>query len=101
MSIIGTWDASLRSPIGTIRAVFVFRSEDGVLVGSARNADETIELRDLVQHEAGRVTWSQSVRRPLRLDLAFDVTVDGDTWEGVSRAGRLPRTPVSATRQAP
>jgi hypothetical protein len=37
-----------------------------------------------------RLTWRQAVTKPLRLNLAFDVTVEGDTLSGVSKAGRLP-----------
>jgi hypothetical protein len=45
-----------------------------------------------------RVTWRQSVTRPLRLNLEFDVVVDGDGLSGESRAGRLPRTRVTGER---
>jgi len=36
----------------------------------------------------------------MRLNLDFDVAVDGETLTGHSRAGRLPRTTVTGTRRA-
>ena len=42
--------------------------------------------------------WRQSVTRPIRLDLDFDVTARGDQLTGHSRAGRLPRTQVTGHR---
>ncbi|MGW7492395.1 hypothetical protein [Streptomyces sp. NPDC054786] len=37
-------------------------------------------------------SWST---KPLRLNLSFAVTVDGDTLSGTSRAGRLPASKVT------
>ena len=33
--IVGTWDVSLKTPIGTLSAVYVFTDDDGVLAGTA------------------------------------------------------------------
>jgi hypothetical protein len=44
------------------------------------------------------LTWSQAITKPLRLNLDFDVTIDGDTLSGTSKAGRLPRSKVVGTR---
>jgi hypothetical protein len=44
-----------------------------------------------------RVTW-QRIIRPMRLNLAYDVTITGETLAGHSRAGRLPRTAGTGER---
>jgi hypothetical protein len=96
--ILGTWDVSLKTPIGTLRAVYVFTDTDGVLAGTASTKSETVPLAAVVL-DGPRVTWQQSVTRPMRLNLDFDVAVDGETLVGHSRAGRLPRTTVTGTRR--
>lgn len=96
--VLGTWDVSLKTPIGTLSAVYVFTESDGVLAGTASTAAETVPLADLAC-DGARVTWRQSVTRPIRLHLDFDVVVDGETFGGHSRAGRLPRTTVTGTRR--
>jgi len=39
------------------------------------------------------------VTKPMRLNLDFDVAVDGDRLVGHSRAGRSPRSAVNGTRR--
>jgi hypothetical protein len=57
-----------------------------------------VPLRDIVV--AGqRVTWRQSVTKPMRLNLEFEVVVDGDHLSGHSKAGRLPRSAVTGVRR--
>jgi len=96
--ILGTWDVRLKTPIGTLNAVYVFTDTDSVLTGTASTTAETVPLA-AIACDGRRVTWRQSVTRPIRLDLDFDVTVDGRTFTGHSRAGRLPRTTVTGTRR--
>jgi hypothetical protein len=99
MSVEGTWDLSIATPIGTLAAVVELRDEQGALTGVARGAGEEVPLRDLRRADGGRVTWKQAVTRPMRLNLTFVVTVDGDTLTGTSRAGRLPASRVTGTRR--
>ena len=99
MSVEGTWDLSVSTPVGGIAAVAEFRrGEDGLLVGAAHGAGEEVRLRDVVLH-GDRLAWKQAVTKPLRLNLAFDVTVDGDSLAGTARAGRLPASKVTGARR--
>ncbi|HYZ53102.1 MAG TPA: hypothetical protein VE733_06270 [Streptosporangiaceae bacterium] len=73
---------------------------DGI-AGTARGRGEDVPLRDITStpHPPGeRVTWTQSITKPLRLNLAFDVLVTGDALTGISRAGRLPASKVTGQR---
>ncbi|RRR76137.1 hypothetical protein [Streptomyces sp. RP5T] len=99
MSVEGTWDLSISTPIGRIKAIVEFRREDGVLVGTAHGEGEEVPLNDLAL-DGDRLTWKQAVTKPMRLNLAFAVTVHGDTLEGTSKAGRLPASKVTGERRA-
>ncbi|MYW67030.1 hypothetical protein GTY65_23590 [Streptomyces sp. SID8379] len=99
MSVAGIWDLAVATPIGTIKAVVQLREEGGRFSGVARGTGEEVPLRD-VALDGDRLTWRQAVTRPLRLNLAFAVTVDGDTLAGTSRAGRLPASKVTGVRRA-
>jgi hypothetical protein len=96
--ILGTWDVSLKTPIGTLNATYVFNDTGGVLAGTASTKSETVPLAAIVC-DGPRVTWQQSVTRPIRLHLDFDVIVNDETLTGHSRAGRLPRTTVTGIRR--
>lgn len=99
MSVEGTWNLSVSTPIGKIKAVVELRDQDGILTGVAHGAGEEVPLDDLTL-DGDRLTWKQAVTKPLRLNLTFDVTVDGDTLQGTSKAGRLPSSKVTGERQA-
>ncbi|MEU6037727.1 hypothetical protein ABZ801_20185 [Actinomadura sp. NPDC047616] len=98
-SVEGTWDLIVSTPIGKIEAVAELRNQDGVLTGFAHGAAETVPLTDIVL-DGDRLTWKQAITKPLRLNLAFTVAVDGDTMTGTSRAGRLPGSKVTGHRRA-
>ena len=97
MDLTGVWDVTVRTPIGSLAVVYTFTKHDDI-TGTATARDETVPLRDIVV--AGqRVAWRQSVTKPMRLNLEFDVMVDGDRLTGHSKAGRLPRSVVTGVRR--
>ena len=98
VSITGTWDVTIKTPVGSLAVVYDFSERDGTLAGSATGKDEAVPLRDIVV-DGQRITWRQSVTKPMRLNLDFDVTVSGDRLTGHSRAGRLPRSAVTGERR--
>ncbi|AYF76394.1 hypothetical protein D7D52_24110 [Nocardia yunnanensis] len=94
----GTWNLSISTPLGKIKAIVEIHTREGALTGVARAAGEEVPLTDITL-EGDRLTWRQSVTKPIRLNLAFDVTVDGDTLVGTSRSGRLPASKVTGERR--
>lgn len=98
MSVEGTWDLTILTPIGRIKAVVELRRDNGRLTGSADGAGEQVPLHDVVL-DGDQVTWRQMITKPMRLNLAFAVTIDGDTLAGTSKAGRLPSSKVVGQRR--
>ncbi|MGW5107556.1 hypothetical protein [Nocardia sp. NPDC004123] len=96
--IEGVWDLTIITPIGRMRPVVELRTEGGLLVGTVHGAGENLPLQDIALN-GDRLTWKQSITRPMRLDLTFAVTVDGDTLTGTSKAGRLPSSKVTGRRR--
>jgi hypothetical protein len=97
MELIGEWDVTIKTPIGSLAVVYTFTDEGGV-TGTATGKGEAVALYDIVV-DGQRVTWRQSVTKPMRLNLDFDVIVDGDRFTGHSKAGRLPRSGVTGVRR--
>ncbi|GLV53182.1 hypothetical protein KDH_00370 [Dictyobacter sp. S3.2.2.5] len=97
MSLTGTWNITISTPIGTQSAVLEFTDHGGVLEGIAKGNTETIPLTELVR-DGNRLIWKQSITKPMRLNLTFDVIIDGDTLTGTSKAGMLPSSKVTGTR---
>jgi hypothetical protein len=96
----GSWNVTIDTPIGQISVVFDITDQDGTIHGIARSDDETAEFVDAVA-EGDRLTWTQMVTIPMKLTLKFDVTVDGDTMTGTSKAGPMfPASKVNGTRSS-
>ena len=98
MGVTGDWDITIKTPIGSLAVAYTFTDRDGTITGSATGKGETVALRDVVV-DGQRVTWRQSVTKPMRLNLEFDVVIDGDRLSGHSKAGRLPRSAVTGARR--
>lgn len=98
MGIVGDWDVNIKTPIGSLAVVYTFTPTDHGVVGSATPRSEVVPLQN-IWIEDERVTWHQSVTKPIRLNLDLDVTVSGDTLTGHSKAGRLPRSAVTGSRR--
>jgi hypothetical protein len=98
MTIVGDWDVTIKTPIGSLAVMYTFTERDGTLAGTAGGKDEAVPLHGIVV-DGQRVTWRQAVTKPMRLNLDFDVVVDGDRLTGHSRAGRLPRSAVRGERR--
>ncbi|MFL1426492.1 MULTISPECIES: hypothetical protein [unclassified Nocardiopsis] len=96
-TVEGVWELSITTPIGRLTPTVEFTRTAGVLTGTARDGHGEVELREPAV-DGDRLTWHQSVTRPMRLNLFFDLTLDGDTMHGTSRAGRLPASKVTARR---
>jgi hypothetical protein len=94
----GSWNVTIATPIGDIKAVFDITDDDGVIGGMARSDEETVDFLDPVA-EGDRLTWTQKVTTPMQLTLKFDVTVDGDTMTGTSNpGGMMPASKVNGSR---
>ena len=98
MTILGTWDVTIKTPIGSLPVEYVFTAEEDGTSGVATLRGDTVPVEDVVI-DGPRVTWRQSITRPMRLHLEFDVAVDGDRLTGHSKAGRLPKSAVSGVRR--
>lgn len=99
MSVEGFWKVAVATPFGVRRTELELFSKDGVLQGISRGEKETLTLNDL-QLEGNRLSWYQSIKKPMRMDLAFDVTIDGDEMTGTAKGGPMPAAKVSGHREA-
>ncbi|MFI6467167.1 hypothetical protein [Streptomyces sp. NPDC050528] len=98
MPIEGVWDLTIATPVGRIKPVLELSRDGAEFTGVAHGAGEEVPLRDIVV-DGDRITWRQAVTKPLRLNLTFAVTVEGDTLTGTSKAGRLPASKVTGRRR--
>jgi len=97
MSVTGTWKIRISTPIGIQLVALELTENNGVIEGTAKSSAESTPLIDPVL-DGKRLTWKQSITKPMRLNLTFDVIIDGDTLTGTSQAGMLPASTVTGMR---
>jgi hypothetical protein len=97
MSVAGTWNLSIATPMGTQSAVLTLTDTDGVVTGTAGNEQGSMDLPGL-EADGNRVQWTQEVTQPMKLTVKFDLTLNGDSGEGSAKAGMFPGMKVTATR---
>ncbi|MFJ8542400.1 hypothetical protein ACIRFH_10365 [Streptomyces sp. NPDC093586] len=98
MPVEGTWNLSVSTSIGKIKAVVELREQDGVLTGVAHGAGEEATPADITL-VGDRLTWKQATTEPMRLNMTFDMTGNADTLRGASKAGRLSSSKVTGERR--
>ncbi|MFJ3965674.1 hypothetical protein [Streptomyces sp. NPDC090036] len=98
MSVEGTWNLVIATPIGRQQAVLRLFMQDGALHDVATGEAEEVPLTGLECH-GDRLTWRQSITKPMRLHLAFDVTVTQDAlaWRPPTASPRWPRPSAPST----
>jgi hypothetical protein len=98
MTFDGSWDLSVKTPMGAQTSVLKVQSEDKLLSGELSGNGETVSIHDgTVDGDA--VAWKATVTKPFGMTISFTATLDGDTLSGEAQAGVFPPSPLSGARQ--
>lgn len=102
--VLGTWVLTIATPIGKMAVLVNLSDQDGQLTGTAQDRNAVVPLHDITtapdtQATSTHITWRQSITKPMRLKLQFDVIAIGETMTGFAKAGRLPRSEVHGERR--
>ena len=82
MSVTGTWNLTLNSPLGDQAATLNLQEVGGVLQGTLTGKGESGPVQRLTV-EGAAVSFAADADTPVgRLNLAFSGTVDGDKISG-------------------
>jgi len=93
----GEWDTTIATPVGKIAINLDIKTVDGVIQGKAIQGHEESAFIDPVL-SGHTLCWSQRITKPMRLNLNFEVTVEGDHMTGLVKAGILPSSKLSGKR---
>ncbi|MEK4057561.1 DJ-1/PfpI family protein [Paenibacillus sp. FSL F4-0087] len=93
----GNWDTTIATPVGKLEVKLYIKTISGVIQGTATQGNETIPFMNPVLCD-NKLTWSLSITKPMRLNLKFEVAVDGDKMNGIAKAGLLPASKLTGKR---
>lgn len=99
MSFDGRWTITIATPMGKQIADLVI-VDDGVNVsGTATQGAETVPFVD-ARRDGDRLCWTQSITKPMKLSIRFDLVREGDLLSGKAKPGILPSVKVEGHRAA-
>lgn len=99
MSVAGTWDIRIKTPIGDQKAqVTVVPDHMGGFTGQVSGDPGALDITGKIQGE--RLTWKMKTKKPMPLDLDCHADVSGDTMTGGVKAGFFGTMGLTGTRTA-
>ena len=98
MSIDGTWEITIDTPMGKQATTLELATDGSTLTGTAASADETAEIYD-GSVDGDSATWKTDITSPIALKVTFTAQVDGDSISGKAAAGAFPPAPFAGSRK--
>ncbi|WP_139999776.1 DJ-1/PfpI family protein [Paenibacillus paridis] len=93
----GNWDTTIATPVGKLEVKLSISTREGIIKGTAIQGDEAVDWINPVL-ENNKLAWSLRITKPMRLNLKFEVTVEGDHMSGIAKAGILPASKLVGNR---
>jgi len=93
----GIWDTTIATPVGRLQIKLSIHTHGGLIQGTATQGDETVEFINPRIHNH-KLVWSLRITKPMRLNLKFEVSTDGERIDGVAKAGILPASRLNGHR---
>ena len=97
MSVDGTWNLVVKSPMGDQPSTLTLKADGGTLTGTASAQGNTSEIAN-GKVDGDNVSWSNSITTPFPMTLEFSGTVVGDTLNGSVKAGSFGSFPFTGAR---
>lgn len=93
----GDWATEITTPVGKLDVALSISTDKEMIRGKAIQGEETVELVNPVIQD-NKLTWSLPITKPMRLNLKFEVSVDGNKMVGTAKAGVLPASKLTGKR---
>lgn len=98
MSIDGTWEITIDTPMGKQVSTLELSSAGSTLTGTAASADESVDIYD-GSVDGDSATWKTDITSPFALTVMFTAEVDGDSISGKAAAGAFPPASFAGSRK--
>ena len=99
MSVAGTYDTVVKSPMGDQKGTFtVVPGDDGTFTGSMQGGMGGMDVKD-GKINGNELTWAMDMTVPMPMTLNCKATVDGDQLTGTVNAGAFGDMALTGQRQ--
>jgi hypothetical protein len=97
MSIDGTWNVTLQSPMGSQEGTLTLATDGDALTGTMSGPQGAMDIED-GQVGDGSYSWKVNITSPMAITIESTATVDGDTITGESKLGAFGTATFTGTR---
>ncbi|MFN3990577.1 MAG: hypothetical protein ACK4IS_09995 [Erythrobacter sp.] len=97
MSVAGTWNTTVKSPMGDQTGTLTVVVDGDSFTGQMAGGMGTMDVVD-GKVDGNTLTWKMNMVVPMPMTLDCEATVDGDTITGAVNAGAFGAMPLSGTR---
>ena len=96
MSIDGTWNLAMNTPMGAQTGTLTVKSNGGALEGELVGPQGTVAMED-GKVDGDSATWSVTAEQ-MAMKIDFSVTIDGDKMTGEAELGTFGKATLEGTR---
>ena len=96
MMIDGTYDVTVKAPMGEQKTTLVVRTDGATFTGTNSGANGTHDIVGSV--EGNTLVWQQKITTPMPLTLDMIATINGDAVSGSAKAGMFGSFPLTGVR---
>jgi hypothetical protein len=97
MSVDGTWNMTMTTPMGERKATLTVKSAGSAFTGTLSGEQGSGEIAD-GKVDGNKLSWKASIQNPMPLTLEFTGTVDGDAMKGEMGVGFMGSFPFTGTK---
>ena len=97
MSVDGSWNLTMETPMGERTATLDVTSAGGTLTGKQSAEGNSADIFDGTVN-GNEVAWKVSITSPMPMTLEYTGTVDGEAMSGQMQIGAFGSFPFTGTR---
>jgi hypothetical protein len=98
MSLTGTWNLSIATPIGEQQVELEIAQDGSQISGVSRNELEGEQPLLEPVLAGNKLTWKSKVTKPIRATATMTLVFDGDAATGTAKAGMFPSAKITGHR---
>ena len=97
MAVAGTWDVSIKTPMGDQKGTFAVVPQGDAFTGQFSSPLGDLPVSGRITGET--LTWQMGITTPMALTLDCEATATGDTLTGTVTAGMFGAMPLAGVRK--
>lgn len=98
MSVAGTYDTTVKSPMGDQKGTLTVNPDGDSWTGQMAGGMGSMDITD-GKVDGDTITWSMNMTVPMPMTLNCTATIAGDALTGTVNAGAFGDMPLTGTRQ--